>query len=773
MPAPILSAVLFAHEASELAASQLPSAIRDDFQQRFIVLGRFDQLILRVSQTMPEALLQTGIEVNARAASGCSYLGHLLQADAFNPRQWAQTHPLIGYCSLRLARRALRSAGSFEFLQSYISEALDGDSDVRWAVASSTGWEDVLVLFFGRSFNAIKRAIGKLRAIHVDNAGLNSPVDRQDGFHHLVLTSCTLPGIALDHWHKDWKADDTNQLLTQIKADEPLRWAIRVETYPGHWDAFSALIKKHSEALGLHVDIAPLFGQADLRVTPADPTHATHRGLITFLTEVMFKLEAMPATVVRTVETRLIPELEGYHEDVDASYSSTRAVLRDMETMLDDYRNHSKRALVGLGTPPHTIEALEETLSRVQGMAGDRLHGEEFSAIRALADSFVRATRQALHTSPSSDRDFELEAREMLRDISDWQMHIERCLADRFRGPYPAGDSLMVRLGSHPGAHHRFLVAMDHFAQRSYNLARTCINQRLGTQTLPDAALATFIGNSPTAYAIGHMIRRLRCGFTDVPANMVGRLRDAHVVAHETGHHLFRAFVCSCTGFDLQRLTANELHRHLVEAESHSPAQADKVTKILMDQGLIRDVKELLADLFACHLCFPGQPEVYEKAAYQTIRCYYKNSDGNDRFMRSVLTDISLRQFAVRALVKQPQQALNFYDEAASNYTATITSPGALMTPRYDRLRERTKATHMALAVITRLQRHREFEALIAGLRDCGQTTDFPGEVSPNSFLTAFRTFMSAAPPPADVENLIFLDQLWFMVLRSQSGLLS
>lgn len=768
MPSQVLSAFLFAHDPKDLEARHGPEPDQDSIHRQFIILGRFDRLVLRLSAKMQEMLPERSLAANARGASGCAYLGHVL-GERCQLEEWTRTHPLIGFCSLRFARRALTGAGNFDFLGNFLKKELT--EDIRWTVVSSTGWEDALVIFFGRSFNAIKKAIGQLRGLHADNSGLPKATDRTDGFHHLVLTSCTLPGIALDGWRQDWTHEQTIDLLKHLEADEKLRWAVRVEIHPGHWGAFTRLLEERSREAGLEVDVTPLFGQADLRVTPKNwELHGTHGGLITFLTEVMFKLECTKDTVVRTVQTRLTPMIEGYEEDPEAGPHSTRHCQADAGAMLETYCSRSKLELASMGAPPHTLNALEETLSRIQGMAGDRLHGEEFSAIRALADSFVRATERVL--PPENHAAFEHEARELLRDISDWQAHVERCLADRFRGPYPAGDSLMVRLGSHPGAHHRFLVTMDHFAQQAYVLARTCINKRIGWAMLPEITLATYIGNSPTAYAMGHMIRRLRCGFTDVPANMVGRMRDLHVVAHETGHHLFRAFCCSFKGFDLKDSAESSLRHHLEKVEKMSEAEARMQAKKRAEDGLVRDVKEILADLFAYHFCFLGDPAAYENAAYQTIRSYYQDAPRSKVFMRSVLTEITLRQYALQCLVQHVQEdQLPSYDQKTQQYLHKL--PGAGAGPEFTRLRERIAAMRAALGTLLVLQLVPQFKALMTGLLDCEKTESFPGEAADESFLKTLRGFLASPASEDDADNLKFLDHLWFTALKTQPTLLS
>lgn len=735
---PLVTSALACHEASQF--TQFQKAGSGNGVQRFLLLGRFDQLALAVGSEKNEHACSVPSGSNARAVSGCSYVGRLVGDIEFNPVDWVRELPLLGHCSLRLARRILRESGSFDFLIDYLETQLSSVEELRWAVISGTGWEDVTVLFFGRSFNVIKRAVGVLRAISVTDVSDHLPGDfkSHDGLHHLVLTSCTLPGMALPGWTPDWSREHSDEFIAKVEGDERLHWAVRVETYPGHWDAFVTLLREKSTAAALQIDVSPLFGQADARITPAGEKETTHSGLVRFLTEVMFPIEAMANTVVRTVETRLIPELEFYHEDTGAESNTTRTRPRTV-SCLEDFHRQSKNVLLSLGVPPHTLEALSETISHIEDMAGDRLHGEEFSSMLRLAGGFN--TRIGLEQAISSDLgSYQIQARETQIDISDWQMNVERCLADRFRGPYPAGDSLMVRLGNHSGAHQRFLVVMDYFGQQAFDLA--CEQMRLIFPNPPivRAALATFIGNSPSAYATSHLIRRLNCGFTDVPAHMVTRLQDLPLMAHETGHHLFHAFLCSFPRVETAIST--------------------------LPDGLQRDIREFFAECFASHLCFPGSPEAQEEAAYQTIGGYYRGVGTNNLFVRSVMVEITLRMKAVKAWIQAPESPELLFDHLINEYRSKMEKTSLFDAPHGERVNERIDETRIALSTIRELSEdHPEFLAMMSALANCARATCFPSSPPADEFLTVCREMMKNPPANGD-QSLDQLDRLWFIALR-------
>jgi hypothetical protein len=770
--AALFNALLLAHEASDLEVFQRIGTQSDPDSQRFIVLGRFDHLVLRsaIEAEVPtSSLWEVG---NARSAVSSSYAGHMLEPVAFNPAEFAATHPILGFCSLRLARRALKEARGFGFVADFLKDQFPADGNIRWALASTTGWEDVVVMFFGRSFNDIKAAVGAMRGLHAKHPCLVIDLDTKDGLHHLILTSCTLPAIAC-RWHRGWTEADTQQLLTHVHGDEPIRWAIRVEVYPGHWDACASLLKQRCAEKGLVVDISPLFGQADLRLSPLDAAACTHRGLLTLLTEVVFPLEIMPKTVIRTVETRLIPDLD-YAEDTGAGHLSTREIHPLSPDVGSMFRSESRDALRHMGAPPHTLHALEETMARIQGMARDRLHGEEFQALHRLATTFNKAALEVRKRITPSDTIYEDEARDLLQDISDWQLYLDRCLADRFRGPYPAGDNMMVRIGSHSGTHLRFLVVMDHFAQKACDLARTRINEKLGVAAMPKVALATFIGNSPTAYATSHTIKRLHCGFTDLPATLAGRIQDCHLVAHETGHHIIRAFFSVYTDFEPFSYRRTGLSHQAVNKLDVAGCTTKEITflkeRVFCDPRILRELRELLADLFVSYLCFPGSPQRHDQAAAFTVGAFYEFDD-RSVFMRSVLSEFRLRHLALAALLEGSGEILEDYDERAKSFFKTLATQSAipLTDSKFTRLQQCRDRLSDALRALLLLSRTREIRAFLDGMASCAIAQDFIGESGVESVLCEFRGFLSNAGPHASAsQNFTFLDRLWFMVLRRQ-----
>lgn len=778
-PLPI-SALLLAHEAPDFRGLQgrwvsLPP-LKDPGggRHRYVVLGRFDELILTVSAELDDLIHSgTSIAANARAATASSYIGRVVApGDGFEPSRWAETHPILGFCSVRFGRRVLAAGGSFEFLDRYLTEKLAVIGEVRHVIISATSWEDVIVLFYAKNFNAVARAAGVLRGMRIDDLPLAAEVDATDQFTHPCLTTCTLPAYCCD-WHEGWTRQDTEAVLQRLDAEAPLNWAVRLELHPGHWQGFQKHMLARCEELGLKVHCRPTFGQTDLRIADdGSAASATHRALLTFLMEVIYPLAAEDRSVIRSAETHLhpvFPEAPSlYAEDGAGSMHTDQTYKRPNQALTVPTDVRSK--LTDLAVPPHTLRVLEETLSRVQGMSHDPMHGEEFETLKRLQGAFFRAVRNLQHQPSIAEE--ERQSRELQRDISDWQMNLDRCLADRYRGAYPTGDSLMMRLGSYQGAHHRFLVIMDHLAQQSYDMARRAMQEVMSHCLLPNVALATFIGNSPSAYATSHTVERLGCGFTDVPATLVCRLRDSHLLAHETGHHVVRAFFCAHPSLGFTVYDKSSLETGLGEAALQRLAEAglpqtlrDRMDRHWGNPAFRREVRELLADYFARQICFPNNGTRHEEANQRTLEHFYKN--GHKRFKNSVQVEFRIRSAGLKYLdAPDAAEGLRCYQKEIDQGMSLIQAKGG-DTETLKRVCDHSERVRAAVETLRALKHLPEIHALLEGIHACGQHQHFPTEeAEAPSLLADMRDFMARPGPVTLEQNFEFLDHLWFKHLR-------
>jgi hypothetical protein len=766
-----LSAILLAHEAPDFAEVQdtwfKRQSSGDSVCHKFVILGRFDQLIISLADD-PAALLPAASDIaNARAATSSSYIGRVIAPDQFHPTEWAADHPILGLCSARFARRILAATGNFHFLDEFLSQRLK-DKNIRHAVVSATGWEDALVVFFAKDFNAIAHAAGELRSMRFSDLPFADQVDVTDGFTHPCLTTCTLPAFCCQ-WRKDWEAKDTANLLSRINHEAPLNWAVRLELHPGHWGGCAADLRQRCLQQGIPVPVfRPTFGQTDLRISDSGGPDATHGGLLRFLLDVVFKV-GETRTVIRSAETHLHPVLLEYQEDpcAGAEVDQKPRLVESRTNRITGLTEDMRSKLIHAAVPPHTLAVLNEVLSRIQGISDDPMHGEEFEALQSLHRAFA----DAVHRLPNSM--FESASRELQMDISDWQGLVERCLADRFRGSYPAGDSLMMRMSSYQGAHHRFLVVMDQFAQRSFDLARHSIHAVESTVRLPEAALATFIGNSPSAYATSHTISTLGCGFTDVPATLICRLRDAHLVAHETGHHVIRAFFTALTGHGISFYISDPVQglgndgRQMLAGHGVHPGEINELVTIWKSSSVLREIRELMADFFSYCICFPENLKGHREATRRTLGGFFEH--GSQPYLRSIQIEARLRSAALEAMLSSMVDASSAF-KADSERILELVQKESGRVLDFERLRKRRDDIQRALRSLQILYAIPAFRALIQGFRTCGQAESFHDEDPTHSLLKDMRGFLCRAETPSLEENFAFLDSLRFTLLRSRGS---
>ncbi len=778
------SAILLAHEAPDFANLQQnwfsSEPIPKSARHKFVILGRFDQLIINLSDD-PAVLLPAASNItNARAATSSTYIGRVVAPGDFEPTKWAESYPILGLCSVRFARRILAATDSFEFLNDFLARRLAGQ-DIRYTVVSATGWEDALVLFFARNFNIITTAVGQLRSMRLADLDLAHPVNAEDGFTHACLTTCTLPAFCCQ-WQREWTKKDTKALLKRIDAHEKLNWAVRLELHPGHWQGCAADLKRRCEAEGLgDLLFRSTFGQTDLRISDAGGEASTHGGLMRFILDVLFKA-GEARTVIRSAETHLHPVVEDYQEDPNAGAETD---IRPPDNPLPPKPRppvlapEIREKLRLVAVPPHTLSVLEEMLNRVQGISDDPMHGEEFETLKQLRNAFTKAVERM--PCPISER----ESRILQRDISEWQMLLDRCLGDRFRGPYPAGDSMMMKLATYQGAHHRFLVVMDAIARSAYEMVRGTILQHLPDCVLPETALATFIGNSPSAYATAHTIDSLGCGFTDVPATLVCRLRDTHLLFHETGHHVVRAFFASQQKLGFSPYVHDPVRglgsqaRDYLEDIGLSGQDIHTLNACWKRPGVLREVREILADYFSCCLCYPQDIRSHKNASLLTLENFFRG--GSELFMRSVQTEFRLRSGAIEALQSKLDGKIEdaeeeYFREIVERGMDVIKAGGGTFID-FETYKHRSEEIQHAVRALDLLCQVPEIKALLRGFDTCASMAAFPGEEVSRSLLHDLRQFLADPKPPAleakpsALEaNFAFLDKLWFNLLRRSSA---
>ena len=196
---------------------------------------------------------------------------------------------------------------------------------------------------------------------------------------------------------------------------------------------------------------------------------------------------------------------------------------------------------------------------------------------------------------------------------------------------------------------------------------------------------------------------------------------------------------------------------------------------VFSDWRTLRELRELLADLFAAHLCFPNDQVRHTRAAYETVAAFYE-FDFERVFLNSVLSEFRLRHLAITALLSGGEAPLQTYHQQAEDFIQNDVAGNAshpLAASKFDNLKQCAGRIGNALRALLLLRCTREISALLEGLAACAGSAGFLGESAAESLLVEFRHFLSNGKAPSPAENYAFLDRLWFMVLRKQQGILT
>jgi hypothetical protein len=478
-------------------------------------LGRFDHVFVTLAQERDTLLkAERLVQTCPHASSHWSCFGRVIlsswdiEAGQWPPGQGA----ILGVCGIKLAHGLRDALGDLDSITRRIEAELKPLGG-HWLVASTTGWEDLALLYWTNDFTVLSNAIGRVRSLKIGNI---SPPVEVDGVH-AVLTTCTVPGIELppgsfstdEPWvfnRQDW----VNQIGSRINRDVSLDWALRFELRPGHFDAFQSTLQQAATAANTisagTLQYRNVLGQYDLRLQAAGSTHGAW---LDYLGQVALPVAAKEGSLVRSMETHLHIEVPGFSEGDGAPTVKPISLANYAQRTLEPIVQACKNSAIA----PHTIEMLQATHSRLIALQQDDLQHGTFHTVENL---FVKlADGLGEHAG---------EHEHLASDLPYWLYMVERSLADRYRGTYPLGEAVVPRLGTYQASHHGFLAAADCIAQGAFDLAMESLNTGLPDQPMPAVAVCTFIGSSPSPNA--QTFRKyMRSGFIELPSIMVFRLK--------------------------------------------------------------------------------------------------------------------------------------------------------------------------------------------------------------------------------------------------------
>jgi len=597
-------------------------------------LGRFDHMFVTLARESDDLLkAEKTVQSCTHANSHWSCFGRVIAASwDYGAAQWPTAQgPILGVCGIKLAHALRASVDDLNRVGECIADELKPLGG-QWLVASTTGWEDLMLLYWADEFQTLSQAVGKVRGLRID-----ALTPKVEGVH-AVLTTCTVPGIELPVGSfstsvplafnsKIW----VEKIRPRLNEDMPLDWALRFELRPGHFDAFERELKSRSESLLFNsradLQYRNVLGQYDLRVQAAGSTHGAW---LEYLGQVALPVAAKVGSLVRSMETHLHIEVPSFSEGNGAESITPISTANYAQNTLEPIEKACGRS----GVAAHTLEMLRATHSRFIALQEDDLQHGTFRTVENL---FVRLAEGL--------GEKEGDHKSLASDLPYWLYLVERSLADRYRGTYPLGEAVVPRLGTYQASHHGFLAAADCLAQEAFDLARVALNAVMRDCPLPSVTVCTFIGSSPSPNA-QTFLQYMRSGFIELPAIMIFRLHELWILLHEVGH----IFI--------------DVAAEHFQVVYHGIDQ-DQSKKIRSE------IQEILADLFACCAGFGGNVMAFGAKRIQVQKNYLP--DPNDKYASSTQFVSLVRLMAVHWLVtdeldkQDASAALSKFKESAKS----------------------------------------------------------------------------------------------------------
>lgn len=601
----------FSASNSHLAARHLvgPAEVR----LKWMVLGRFDHLALHLSDRRT-AMVDYEYELtdddpNRRVSyyGHLSYYGEFIYPQDFDWREAYEQFGLAGFCTIRV-RQGGRACSPTEDRRAgeAIERQLRTFTHLRWVLGTTTGWDDYVVFLFSNSYHTILQAIWKIRG-----------VSETPSAAEWLLTSCTLPLVRFD-----WSDACEGMLPSAVEArsnlirnldritlpKEQIGWAVRFAVQPGRLHDLRGKVTEAAREQNLDLVVTKLFGQADFRCA-GGANSTTHHDLVRFLAHVAFPLVTEPDTAIRNIETHL-------HLDAPEPTRDSVPPLPRSGVPTDRPRHEGTAQLdsgvVALlqkgGIPRSTLNALRSVFSRIELLQNTELLAGEF-------DSLVELRSQFNHSAERLQSSTLLRPPYLHEVVSDWLTGLERCLADRYRGIYPTGESITMRMATYHASHQKFLRVADRLIAEASTLALKSIETQrrsLGLAprpNLPKLTAVAHLGNSPTGLCACN-VRLFGTSFIELPVSEVFNFGRSEVLLHETGHHIAKA--CLVDGVIRIETIIADSERCDGENGSVPPSVQNIPRKYLASVAALklidlnRQLYEILAELFACSIGFAG-----------------------------------------------------------------------------------------------------------------------------------------------------------------------
>lgn len=593
----------------------------------YLAFGRYDLGVLAFGNTVADITDCDGFVHESRFSENHnSYFGRIIASSS--QENWEtilSKNGLVGFTSIKVDDYLKGQDDYYENvgnIERSLVETLEGKS-FEWVLGKSLGWEDYVLMSFGKNLGPIVNAVGEIR-------GLRTKGERSIKY---FATTSTLPVI---------KLADKGIDFVGVGDELNLSWSMRLEVKPGHWNALKKKISDEKVLYWTDTRVTKTFGQADMRIENSDR-------FIDELSQIYNKVILPDLSsgnrIIKNVETHLhfhdASYVEGKESEDDFVFESIEFDRGEIE-----FTDRLETSLRKIGAPANTIRALKRIFRRVNNLASHSLLNSNFQWIDSLFRRFVAHGELLKPTTKKANRN-------ALDEVADWIHRVERVLSDRFRGGYPAGEAVMMRLATYHSSHQMYSELIDQMIGLANVVALDEIAKRKNSETISVATLL-YLGNSPNAYYGWSGIDHLGYDYIEIGVGSSFYLGDLVMVAHEIGHHI----TLSCLSFDhgigVDVMSSKGL-RSNVDKRAKKLSFYDENEPVPPFDFLLEhekesrsQIKEVLAEFFSLSFCSGGNFETHLDHTLSIV----ERMKFHDRVRRSTIITTTVRLFAADLLYK-------------------------------------------------------------------------------------------------------------------------
>jgi len=510
---------------------------------KFSMWGNFDIAFIVLTDDNKELLNLSNLQPLSFTKDWRYYFGTATYPEELDIKETMERLPLFGVSLIKFKKEMWASLntdldGFLEWLSERIESALlkigAKEENFKFALITSYGWEDIILLFFSNSYRRIKRVILELRtssALELKGAKML----KEEGMEgkHIIATTCSMLGINFDFnlWEKQGKKYKKT-FFQKIEKNEKLGWEIKIQTRPGHSDAIRHKLKGKN-----------IIGRNDLVIIKENKTLKKFFNSFFFSKDNIFSLISDKKNpVVSNSETSFFFNFG--NADVEGGKIESDWPERKEEWKPPDFKELEK-LLLDLGIPVHTSQAINNLLVTINHLKKDLdLINDGFISLFNMLSILPKAFELINKSQSDSKLKDKLETKTLWWEITDWFRNFDLCFKDRFRGIYPAGETSTMPLITYQGSFHKFLMVVDSIACLSFERAALSVGEEFNKKP-PPHIIATYIGNPPTPCIYRSTL--LLSGFIYAPVDLMFYPERLFYIFHETGHSFFS--MCEFYGF--------------------------------------------------------------------------------------------------------------------------------------------------------------------------------------------------------------------------------